>query len=109
MRSEHMLYAGQRVAVTVAGLAIVTNALTWLNIALTPVAFVCFLLAFPLFGGGLLSFLNKTSPRAMEKAWAVRSQALGRGMWSQILAGLSHSQLVAVYVFEAYVFINFFG
>jgi hypothetical protein len=70
-----MLYAGQRVAVTLAGLAIVTNALTWLNIALTPVAFVCFLLVFPLFAGGLLSFLNKTSPGAMEKAWAVRSQS----------------------------------
>lgn len=110
MRSVRILHARQRAAVALAGLAIVTNALTWLNIALTPVAFFCFLLVFPLFAGGLLSLLNKMSPRPMEKAWAaVRGQALGREMWSQILAGLSRSQLVAAYVFVAYVFINFFG
>jgi hypothetical protein len=109
MESGWMLYAGQRLALALAAVAIVTNALTWLNLALTPVAIICFLLIFPLFASGLTSYLAKSSPPRIGKAWVVRSQAHASEMWRQILAGLSRSQLIVAYVFTAYVFINFFG
>lgn len=109
MESGGILYVGQRVALALAAVAIVTNLLTWLNLVLTPVAFICFLLIFPLYAMGLASYLAKAGPRAIGKAWLVRSQALGKEIWNQILAGLSGSQLVATYVFVAYVFLNFFA
>jgi hypothetical protein len=108
MESGRILYVGQRVAVLLAGLAIVTNALTWLNIAFTPVSIVCFLSVFPLFAGGLISYLIKTSPQSRGRGWGVRNQ-LGREIWNQILDGLTRSQRIGAGVFVAYVFANFFG
>jgi hypothetical protein len=84
----------------------VTNGLTWLDLALMPVAITCFLLVFPLFASGLISYLGR-APRAVGKAWAVGSQ--GTEIWNRILGGLSRSQRTAAEVFLAYVFINFFG
>jgi len=109
MATGRILYVGQRLALAVAAVAIVTNGLTWLDLALTPVAIVCFLLVFPLFGTGLTWYLAKATPWAFGKPGWSRSQALAREMWNQILAGLSRPQLVVAYGFVAYVFINFFG
>ncbi len=103
-----MLYVGQRVAVLLAGLAIVTNGLTWLNIALTPVSVACFLFVFPLFASGLISYLIKASPQTRGRGWGARNQ-LGRQIWNQILDGLPRSQRIGAGVFVAYVFVNFFG
>jgi hypothetical protein len=103
-----MLYVGQRVAALLAGLAIITNGLTWLNIALTPVAVVCFLSVFPLFAAGLISYLAEAGPQTRGRGWGAGNQ-LGRQMWNQILDGLSRSQRIGAGVFVAYVFVNFFG
>lgn len=103
-----MLYVGQRVALLLAAIAMVTNGLTWLNIALTPVAVVCFLLVFPLFAGGLLSYVIKAGPQIGGRGWGAGNQ-LGREIWNQILDGLPRSQRIAAGVFVAYVFVNFFG
>jgi hypothetical protein len=108
MESERILYLGQRVAVTLAGLAILTNALTWLNIALTPVAIVCFLLIFPFFPSGLIAYLIKAGLLPKGKGWKEANQ-VGREMWSQILDGLPRWQVIGAGLFVAYVFINFFG
>jgi hypothetical protein len=98
MDSGKLLYVGQQVAVALAGLAIVTNVLTWVHIALTPVAIFCFLLVFPLFAGGLIWYLIRASARTPY-----------RFPWNQILDGLARPLVIAAYVFVAYVFINFFG
>jgi hypothetical protein len=108
MESGRILYIGQRVAVLLAGLAIAVNGLTWLNIALTPVAVVCFLFVFPLFAGGLISYLIKASPQTRGPGWGAQNQ-IGRQFWNQILDGLSRWQRIGASVFAAYVFVNFFG
>jgi hypothetical protein len=69
MESGRIFYLGQRVALLLAGLAIAVNGLTWLNIALTPIAVVCFLFVFPLFAGALISYLIKASPQTQGRGW----------------------------------------
>jgi hypothetical protein len=95
MQSGRILYFWQLVALALAAVAIATNLLTWLNVALTPVASTCSLFVFPLFFGGMISYLIKTRPRAQGKAWLAQSQVLGREMQNQIVAGLSPWQLMA--------------
>ncbi len=51
MQGARISYAGQQLALATAAVAIVVNGLTWLNIALSPIAVVCMLVAFPLFAG----------------------------------------------------------
>jgi hypothetical protein len=115
MRSRRILYFGQRIALALAGVAITTNALTWFNVALTPVALLCTLFVFPLFLSGLISYLGKTGRPAGGMAWAgargwvAQGQLVGEEMWDRILAGLPRWQVIAAYGFVAYVFINFFG
>jgi hypothetical protein len=108
MQGGRIFYAGQQLALATAAVAIVANGLTWLNIALSPIAVVCMLFTFPLFAGGLISYLSKASRPANDKAWVVRSHAMGQEVWKQILSGLSRWQLIAAYAFTAYVFLNFF-
>jgi hypothetical protein len=109
MQGARISYAGQQLALATAAVAIVVNGLTWLNIALSPIAVVCMLVVFPLFGGGLISYLSKASRPGNDRAFVVRSHAMGQEMWNQILAGLSRRQLIAAGAFVAYVFLNFFG
>jgi hypothetical protein len=109
MDRRRVLYLGERVALTLAGLAILTNALTWLNIALMPVAFFCFLLVFPLFGTGLIAYLVEIGPPPRGRGWLVRDNQRATEMWKRILDGLSRPQMIAAGLFVAYVFVNFFG
>ena len=109
MRGGAIFYAGQQLAMVMAALAIVANGLTWLNVALSAVAVVCMLFVFPLFAGGLISYLSKASRPAKDKPYLVRGYAMGQELWNQILAGLSRCLLIAAFAFAAYVFLNFFG
>jgi len=98
-----------RLALTIAAIAILANALTWLHVALTPVAFFCFALVFPVFGGALISYLLSGGAIARRRSWLIGDPRPGFEMWKRLLDGLPQPQLIAFILFLAYVFINFFG
>jgi hypothetical protein len=110
MQRGRILYFWQLVALALAAVMIATNLLTWLNVALTPVAISCSFLVFPLFGGGLISYLIKVPRvRATGTAWLTDSHAAGQQLWAHMLADLTPGQRMAAFLLVAYVFVNFFG
>jgi hypothetical protein len=110
MQSGRILYFWQRVALGLAAIAIAANLLTWVNVSLTAVAISCSFLVFPIFGGGLISYLIKMPRvRAPGTAWLTQSHAAGQQLWAHILADLTPGQRMAAFLLVAYVFVNFFG